>query len=65
MIEQKVNIYTSQKRLQNLLNVKFELQKNIQPVLLSEPESIKTVYKKFFNVLDETIEQETKYLNEL
>ena len=65
MMEQKINIYTSQKRLQNLLNVKFELQKNIQPVLLSEPESIKTVYEKFFNVLDETIEQETKYLNEL
>lgn len=65
MIEQKMNIYTSQKRLQNLLNAKFELQKNIQPILLSEPESIKTVYEKFFNVLDETIEQETKYLNEL
>lgn len=65
MIEQKMNIYTSQKRLQNLLNAKFEMQKNIQPILLSEPESIKTAYEKFFNILDEIIEQETKYLNEL
>ena len=65
MTEQDINKYFSQKRLKDLLNAKFELQKNILPVLLSEPESIKTAYEKFFNVLDETIEQEIKYLNEL
>ena len=65
MTEQDINKYFSQKRLKDLLNAKFELQKNILSVLLSETESIKTAYEKFFNVLDETIEQETKYLNEL
>ena len=65
MTEQDINKYFSQKRLKDLLNVKFKLQKNIQSTLLLETERVKTVYKKFFNVLDETIEQETKYLNEL
>lgn len=65
MTEQDINKYFSQKRLKDLLNVKFKLQKNIQSTLLLETESIKTAYEKFFNVLDETIEQETKYLNEL
>lgn len=64
MTEQEVNKYFSQKRLKDLLSVKFELQKNIQPTLLTEAENIKTVYKNFFNVLDETINQEIKYLNE-
>ncbi len=64
MTKQDISKYLSQKRLKNLLNVKFELQKSIQPTLLTEVEYIKITYKKFFNVLDETIQQEIKYLNE-
>lgn len=64
MTEQDISKYLSQKRLKDLLNIKFEIQKSIQPALLTETENVKTVYKKFFNVLDETIQQEIKYLNE-
>lgn len=64
MIKQNISKHLSQKRLKDLLNAKFELQKNIQPTLLSENKNVKAVYKNFFDVLDETIKQEIKYLSE-
>ena len=54
--------YCSQKRIKLILDVKFELLKNIQP-LLSDDENIKTVYDDFFIKLDDVIKQEARHLN--
>lgn len=54
--------YCSQKRIKLMLDIKFELLKNIQP-LLSDDENIKTVYDDFFIKLDDVIKQEARYLN--
>lgn len=54
--------YCSQKRIKLMLDVKFELLKNIQP-LLADEENIKIVYDDFFIKLDDVIKQEARYLN--
>lgn len=58
----EISKYIIQKRLQIILNTKFDLEKNIQPKLSGEAESIKAVYMELFSILDNIIDKESKFL---
>ena len=61
----EISKYIIQKRLQIILNTKFDLEKNIQPKLSGEAKSIKAVYMELFSILDNIIDKESKFLNDL
>ena len=63
MAQNQIEIYAAEKRLQLLLNKKFEMLEKLHPFLLGEPRETVTRYEKVFDEIDGVIQQEIKYLD--
>lgn len=64
MAQNQIKRYAAEKRLQLLLNKKFEMLEKLHPFLLGEPQETVTRYEKVFDEIDNTIQQEIKHLND-
>ena len=60
----QIQIYAAEKRLQFLLTKKFEMEDTLHPLLLGESEDIVNRYVQVFEVMERTLQQEIKYINE-
>lgn len=60
----QIQIYAAEKRLQFLLAKKFEMEDTLHPLLFGEPEEIVNRYVQVFEVIERTLQQEIKYINE-
>ncbi len=63
MAQNQTKRYAAEKRLQLLLNKKFEMLEKLHPFLLGEPQETVTRYEKVFDEIDGVIQQEIKYLD--
>lgn len=63
MAQNQTKRYAAEKRLQLLLNKKFEMLEKLHPFLLGEPRETVTRYEKVFDEIDGVIQQEIKYLD--
>lgn len=62
MAQNQTKRYAAEKRLQLLLNKKFEMLEKLHPFLLGESQETVTRYEKIFDEIDGVIQQEIKYL---
>lgn len=60
MAQNQIEIYAAEKRLQLLLNKKFEMLEKLHPVLLGERQEIIETYSTLFDCMDDAIVQESK-----
>lgn len=60
MTQNQVERYVAEKRLQILLNKKFEMLEKLHPFLLGEHQETTETYVKLFDCIDEAIVQESK-----
>ena len=63
MAQNQTKRYAAEKRLQLLLNKKFEMLEKLHPFLLGEPRETVTRYEKVFDEIDGVMQQEIKYLD--
>ena len=63
MAQNQTKRYAAEKRLQLLLNKKFEMLEKLHPFLLGEPRETVTRHEKVFDEIDGVIQQEIKYLD--
>ena len=63
MAQNQTKRYAAEKRLQLLLNKKFEMLEKLHPFLLGEPRETVTRYENVFDEIDGVIQQEIKYLD--
>lgn len=60
MAQNQIEIYAAEKRLQLLLNKKFEMLEKLHPVLLGERQEIIETYSTLSDCMDDAIVQESK-----
>ena len=60
MTRNQVERYVAEKRLQLLLNKKFEMLEKLHPLISEEPQETTEAYVKLFDCIDEAIVQESK-----
>lgn len=60
MTQNKVERYVAEKRLQILLNKKFEMLEKLYPLISGEPQETTEAYVKLFDCMDDVIVQEWK-----
>lgn len=60
MAQNQIEIYAAEKRLQLLLNKKFEMLEKLHPVLSGERQEIIETYSTLFDCMDDAIVQESK-----
>lgn len=60
MAQNQTKRYAAEKRLQLLLNKKFEMLEKLHPLISGEPQETTEAYVKLFDCMDDVIVQEWK-----